>query len=381
MLISMEWGFNPSWYITKICHSVVVDYANYITNSGDHTVMASLTWMFHEQQCLDQLVEVVEKNNVTNVIFYELLDDEWIGTNRFIAEFKNRVGQKVNCHYLGNKSSPYERSWFDNIHIFSGMGLIYSLVGARYTNAELYPVDDKFEQVFLCYLGKDGHDGKSRDNIETAHDARQNPRRYFWENIKHLEDQNTIYFKGYSKELPNNLIESAVSDVSPRSEYETDEQYNQAFKELFWDGSLGLGNMEYWRKSFLRPVFETVYAPATHDRDNPHKIPFNSEKTFKPIVGHRPFLICGDTNTNNWLLEHQFYTFNSYFGYPEHQDITVHVAIDIINNLTLKEANQMWKFMKPEVVHNYKVYQEYTSAVAKLLMIDNTVKTAIINKC
>lgn len=68
-----------------------------------------------------------------------------------------------------------------------------------------------------------------------------------------------------------------------------------------------VGDSRVWNTSLLNIVSETEYDPN-------YKV-FLSEKTFKPIVGHRPFLIYGDIRTTEYLHELGFKTFEKYFGY------------------------------------------------------------------
>ena len=68
-----------------------------------------------------------------------------------------------------------------------------------------------------------------------------------------------------------------------------------------------LGDLDIWNNSLLNIVSETVYDPS-------YKV-FVSEKAFKPIVGHRPFLIYGDKRINTYLKKLGFKTFEKYFNY------------------------------------------------------------------
>lgn len=67
---------------------------------------------------------------------------------------------------------------------------------------------------------------------------------------------------------------------------------------------LSLGNNDIWCKHFLNVVTETVI----------HSDVFVSEKTFKPILGLRPFLVLGDNRLYDVLKDMGVDTFDDLFG-------------------------------------------------------------------
>ena len=72
---------------------------------------------------------------------------------------------------------------------------------------------------------------------------------------------------------------------------------------------VSLGDPVNWRRCFLNIVTETVF-----DIDRCH---FVSEKIFKPILGHRPFLVYATDGAVQWLDKHGFMCYTLDF-----QDIT-----------------------------------------------------------
>ena len=95
---------------------------------------------------------------------------------------------------------------------------------------------------------------------------------------------------------------------------------------------------------------------------------FITEKTWKPIIGLRPFVINGQTKIYKWLRDHGFKTFNNYFdgikleNIPEYKthDSIIDV-ITYINSLSKQEILSMYKNMLPDLVHNQQRFFEFVA--------------------
>ena len=119
-----------------------------------------------------------------------------------------------------------------------------------------------------------------------------------------------------------------------------------------------LGNMETWQTHFLTVVSETEFWPW----DNT----FVSEKTWKPIIGLRPFLINGQLKIYKWLRDRGFKTFTHYFDGVELENISeyeVHdsiiAVIRYLTTLDEKEIIKIYSDMLPDLVHNRNRFFEY----------------------
>jgi hypothetical protein len=66
---------------------------------------------------------------------------------------------------------------------------------------------------------------------------------------------------------------------------------------------ISLGDPQYWNSHFCTVVTESVM----------HSNVFLSEKTFKPLIGLRPFIILGDEGVYDKLKEYKFDTFEDLF--------------------------------------------------------------------
>ena len=121
-----------------------------------------------------------------------------------------------------------------------------------------------------------------------------------------------------------------------------------------------LGNIETWRTHFLTVVSETEFWPW----DNT----FVSEKTWKPIIGLRPFVLNGQTKIYKYLRDNGFYTFNHYWPHIEMEElpefevhnslINVIKFLSTLSNTTLLE---MYADMLPALEHNRNRFFEFAN--------------------
>jgi hypothetical protein len=89
-----------------------------------------------------------------------------------------------------------------------------------------------------------------------------------------------------------------------------------------------LGDIATWQDSYLNIVTETTF-----DNDNF----FISEKTWKPVIGLRPFFVYGQPKLREYLRAQGFDTFEDlidYTGCVTEQDYA-ELAVKTINNLTI----------------------------------------------
>lgn len=108
----------------------------------------------------------------------------------------------------------------------------------------------------------------------------------------------------------------------------------------------GLGHKDNWNNHFLNVVTETTV----------HSDVFISEKTFKPILGMRPFVILGDDNIYNKLHSWGFDTFDDILGTgykgTYHTD-RIKWIVDTIDNLKReKDLKKLLKSLHPRLEKN-----------------------------
>ena len=111
-----------------------------------------------------------------------------------------------------------------------------------------------------------------------------------------------------------------------------------------------LWHIDNWNSHFLSVVTETtVYTDV-----------FLTEKTLKPIIGKRPFIILGDKNIYKLLQDWGFDTFDDLFGkgYNEaNYEQRIEWIVSNIQDLN-KESNleQLLLDLKPRLEHNYQQF-------------------------
>lgn len=132
-----------------------------------------------------------------------------------------------------------------------------------------------------------------------------------------------------------------ISETFEDSQGILDEYGNLGVDETFVSRKIrndifSVGSPQVWNNSLLCLVTETEFANAYPENF------FTSEKTFKPIIGMRPFFIYGQAPLRQYLKDSGFDIFDDVFDYsridecthdPQRQQQYAQVAIDAINNI------------------------------------------------
>jgi len=116
-----------------------------------------------------------------------------------------------------------------------------------------------------------------------------------------------------------------------------------------------LGRAEHWQNHFLTVVSETDFED--------HLWTFVTEKTWKPIIGLRPFVINGQLEIYRYLRKHGFKTFNHYWP---HINIETSNIDDIHKNickliawLKTQDLKQLYNDMLPDLLYNQHRFKEF----------------------
>ncbi len=113
-----------------------------------------------------------------------------------------------------------------------------------------------------------------------------------------------------------------------------------------------LGHPSNWNTHFLNIVTETQF--GGYDQSI-----FFSEKTFKPIIGHRPFIILGGSNKYHGLQELGFDTYDDIFGtgYKSREvNDVIKWIIDVLQCLKKTNKVALYKKLLPRLEENYNVF-------------------------
>jgi hypothetical protein len=126
---------------------------------------------------------------------------------------------------------------------------------------------------------------------------------------------------------------------------------------------VSLGNINHWQRHFLNIVTETIWDIEPSN--------FVSEKTFKPILGLRPFLIYAPNGGVNCLINRGFETYVNDFKDISDLDLTQPWAISNFIDILCKQDQSYWamKFsqLKEKMLFNQQQFKIYVSQQQSIL--------------
>jgi len=128
-----------------------------------------------------------------------------------------------------------------------------------------------------------------------------------------------------------------------------------------------LGRLDIWQQHFLNIVSETEF--------NPWDNIFVSEKTWKPIIGLRPFVINGQLKIYDWLRNNGFRTFNHYFSSPIEgiKEFEIHdsiiAVIQALSKMPASKIVSLYNDMLPDLKYNKLRFEEF--AQEQLIKVDH----------
>jgi hypothetical protein len=176
--------------------------------------------------------------------------------------------------------------------------------------------------------------------FNTDYDARPNIEKVFLSYNRHLPHHRIYFLKRIDQTDLANIGILSRGDLQ-----------NRIPEDIYT-----LGDPNIWNKFFVNVVTETIC----------HSDVLLSEKTWKPIIGLRPFLILGDRRVYEKLHELGFDTFDDIFGeWWKNPDEDWHPRVDsIIDILTnferdLSNLNKLYEKIFPRLLANKHRFKEY----------------------
>lgn len=320
---SSQWHTNEVNLVKSICNQINVKFPE------QKNLLISTTWFgpqFHNGE-FDKLAHY--ENQVDNLFFISSVDAPMINSLQIDAIIK-RINPKQ-VFFLGNFDGPY---------YFSFIASVLPEYFKKYTDTQL--AMNSVHWLFVNYNRK--------------------PREHRIKLVNQLINHN-LHNTGVVS-LGNQELEIYAHGIIPQKFFLLGETPEQFAKEGNWGHGLkfgiphdihSLGNMDIWQNHFLNIVGET-------ECNNWDPL-FVTEKTWKPIIGLRPFIINGQPKIYKWLRQHGFRTFNQYFCAGLEDDENMHNAIiQTLLELKQKPADEIVKLyncMLPDLIHNRERFFEF----------------------
>ena len=113
-----------------------------------------------------------------------------------------------------------------------------------------------------------------------------------------------------------------------------------------------LGNIQVWRHSFLNIVHETL--GPIEEEEAPHPdYPLITEKTFKPMIGKRPFISVAQPNYEKTLKKLGFELFDELPSDP----------VEAVKFCAKQNLKNFYKELKPKIDHNYNKFWQLNESL------------------
>lgn len=293
----------------------IVKESNYQSN-----LIVNLTWFWHnDESFVKSFIEWVNQYSIqgsTKIYFVAFID---IVLSFRESEFFKQIQE------MGHDIS------------FEGFGENWYTFFPSYINR--YDLDDiklnpNFTYKYLCYNRK-----PSTHRVNFVTKLRDN-------NI--LKSGWVTFQQGYFPEI-DHLTGQTDSELF--KERDLIEYYQPKNLELSRpDDIKTLGNLDIWNNSYVVIVSETT-------PDDPFHI---TEKTWKPILGMRPFLFNGCTNVLNILNKLELFTPGELFNEKELDKCDMNTTVEFVKYLCTKPIKYLYELYEhqlPMLTHNRKQFE------------------------
>ncbi len=260
-------------------------------------------------------IELVTSTLKTNpqiqcVLFYEFADQiesEW----EEVVDLAKQLKGEENVRVVGNIRNNHQ-GW----HYFPFWLHACKELFCEYSVQEVLP--QNFGNLFLSYNRKPGY-----QRVQSYQELKK------YDLLKHgvftlgaqCQEAQAVTFPG---NLPPRQLQMADDD-------DTYGIHADAFT---------LGAPEVWANSFLVIVHETLC-----NQDS--ILPLLTEKSFKPIIGMRPFIVIGQRHSTKILKDLGFATFEDVFGND---------AVSAVNVCVECDPYALYQELLPRIIHNRNHY-------------------------
>jgi len=294
------YSLNPEWEIWDLSDKLISSFSH-------HNVLVFPLERFKLSEGRIQVATFLESDPLNHVVLFNFIDacDYFnITDDVYIPD----TGKSVNIdlariHILENTIVNFSEYWLS--HQITNLGV----------------TEPNYVNDFLCYQRKTNH------HRPEVYDA--------------LKDRNGIVTLGTVEFEFNSAMECrGMSDIA----YERDTGHSGAKVKT---DMATLGNIDVWNDSFLIITSETMPYPKG-DGD------FISEKTFKPMMGKRPFITLGANHLYYEDLRSKgYYTFENDFPKWKRGPVEDH-AVELADFLSAMDQRSYYMDNKQKFDHNYE---------------------------
>jgi hypothetical protein len=292
------------------------------TFSDEKNLLINTTWFgpqFTNGQ-YQKFLKIVDSKKFDNIFWLASVDPAYLD-NQVLNELSLKAGAK-NHYYLGN---------FEGQYSFNFISTLLPKYFKKYEDSEI--LLEKADHVYLNYNRK-----PRVHRVELAQKLVSAGLREC--GILTLGKNDKVYSLLDDNPLQFNLGESPNDSLGDKS-----------MQFGIPNDIHSLGNLEIWQKHFLTVISETEFPSF--------KSVFITEKTWKSILGLRPFLINGQTKIYSWLRQQGFKTFENYWPHIDCENISDHQicdqivsVIDYLNKLPRTQLEEMYRDMLPDLLYN-----------------------------
>jgi hypothetical protein len=274
--VPLGWPMGPT---VQDLHRSIAELINKKFPDPNINLIIDATWLGAGNTILDRIfVEYDQLGKVDNLFILSLVDGI---PNDLMVLIQDKINAKI--HTIGCATNTVSQSWE-----FNTASILAHDLFPRYTQDEL--VLTSAENAFICYQNK-----PSYHRLILTEKLLQ----------KSLVDKGILTLGKSAHGMINNLF---------------NQQLDEDFDDRYWivgansgrENPYSLGRLSRWQSAFLCVVSET----NGYDFQGEHH--YITEKTWKPMIGLRPFVIFGNPRSYQYLEDHGFDTFEDVWPEVQH---------------------------------------------------------------
>lgn len=308
---------------------------------------------------VEQLIRSLLENKARqqlNVNRVMIINPTWLHEANILEHIRQVNPDFIICH---NFVDPVVLSIFDSIE---KSGVPYIILG----NSKQFRIDFWAMVCDLYFQDYEANELLVQSTARKYICLNRKPHPHRITLVEELQKAN-VFTQGYvSLGLPGDAAITVDTEFTEEQgisdEYSTLDKDEAFVSHKIRNDIFSLGDMQVWNNSYLCLVTETEFANT--DPDNF----FTSEKTFKPIIGMRPFFVYGQPHLRQYLKDEGFDIFEDIFNYsllpaemPEYshaqQLLYAKVAVDAINRV----VDPQWSYRRllPRLKQNKQQFHSY----------------------